>query len=272
MTTIDRIAAGLKAVRKQRPVIHNITNYVAMSSSANALLALGASPLMAHAPEEMEEVVALAGAVVLNIGTLSAPWVDSMLLAGRAARARGVPVVLDPAGAGATTFRTLTARRLIAEACPAVIRGNASEIMALDDDAAKAHGVDSRNTVEEAREAAIRLARRHGTVVAATGPEDFVTDGRRVTRIRNGHPLMARITASGCAASATVGALCAVEDDHFMAAVAGLMIFGIAGELAAANDPHAGTYQGLLIDALEAIDESALRRGARFDESTCDQP
>ena len=266
MTMIDQISAGLQAVRAQRPLIHNITNYVVMNSTANALLALGASPVMAHAVEEVEELAANAGAVVLNIGTLSPPWIEAMFRAGRAARTHGVPVVLDPVGAGATSLRTRTARRLLAEAGPTVVRGNASEILALLEDEAHARGVDSRHTVDQARAAALQLARAHQTVVAVTGPEDFVTDGTRQARIRNGHPLMARITGSGCAASAIIGALAAVQPDPYTAAVAGLVVFGIAGEMAATDLPLPGTFQVRLIDALDEIEESELRRGIRLDE------
>ena len=266
MTRIDPIVAGLAAVRSQSPLVHNITNYVVMNTTANALLALGASPVMAHAVEEVEEMAALAGALVLNIGTLSTPWIEAMFLAGRAARARPIPVVLDPVGAGATALRTRTARALMRDARPAVIRGNASEILALLAEDAGARGVDSRHTVEQARATAMTLAREHGTVVAVTGPEDFVTDGRRAVRIRNGHPLMARITGSGCSASAIIGALAAVQPNPFVAAVAGLVIFGIAGEMAAVDMPQPGTYQVRLVDALAEIEESDLRRGARIDD------
>jgi len=266
MTRIDPIVAGLAAVRSQSPLVHNITNYVVMNTTANALLALGASPVMAHAVEEVEEMTALAGALVLNIGTLSAPWIEGMFLAGRAARARSIPVVLDPVGAGATALRTRTARALIRDARPAVIRGNASEILALREEGAGARGVESRHTVDEARAAAMTLAGEHETVVAVTGPEDFVTDGRCAVRIRNGHPLMARITGSGCTATAVIAALAAVQLDPFAAAVAGLVIFGIAGEMAAADAPQPGTFQVRLIDALAEIEENDLRRGVRIDD------
>lgn len=266
MLTIDPIIAGLHAVRAQRPLIHNITNYVVMNTTANALLALGASPVMAHAIEEVEEMVSIAGALVLNIGTLSTPWIEAMFRAGHAAQARPIPIVLDPVGAGATALRTQTARRLIQEVHPTVIRGNASEILALLENEAHTHGVDSQHTVDEARAAAIQLASEARTVVAVTGPEDFVTDGRRMARIRNGHPLMARITGSGCTASSIIGALSAVQPDAFVATVAGLVIFGIAGEMAATDAPQPGTFQVRLIDALDEIDDSDLRRGARIDE------
>jgi hydroxyethylthiazole kinase len=267
MSTTEKIVAGLRAVRERHPLVHNITNYVVMNCTANALLALGASPVMAHAVEEVEEMASMAGAVVLNIGTLSPPWIEAMFRAGRAARAKGVPVVLDPVGAGATKLRTETARQLIRDVHPAVIRGNASEILALVEGGVQTRGVDSRHTVDQARDAARRIARDARCVVAVTGPEDYVTDGARAARIRSGHPLLARITGSGCMATAVVAALGAVEPDAFTAAIAGLVVFGIAGEMAAADAPRPGTFLVRLIDALDEIDDSDLRRGARVEES-----
>lgn len=249
----DRIIRQLAEVRARRPLVHNITNYVVMNSTANTLLALGASPVMAHAEDEVEELAAAAGALVLNIGTLSERWIAAMFKAAAAARRGKVPIVLDPVGAGATQLRTATARRLLAEARPAIVRGNPSEILALAGDGVQARGVDAQHTVEQARAAATDLACQFGVTVAVTGPEDTVTDGRRVARVRNGHPLMARITGSGCAATAVTGAFSAIEPDPFAAAVGALVVFGIAGELAARDNPRPGTYQVQLLDALDEI-------------------
>lgn len=261
--TSDRMATLLAAVRRQRPLVHNITNYVVMNTSANTLLAFGASPVMAHAVEEVEELAAVAGALVLNIGTLSAPWIAAMFKAGLAARTRGTPIVVDPVGAGATRLRTDTARRLLEVLRPAVVRGNASEILALAGGDFQARGVDAQHSVGQARAAAVALARGHETVVAVTGPEDFVSDGSREARIRNGHSLMARITGSGCAATALIGAVCAVTQDRFEAAVTALTLFGIAGEMAAAGTPGPGSFQVRLLDALDALDEAQVLRCAR---------
>jgi len=236
---------------------------VVMNSSANTLLALGAAPVMAHAEEEVEELAAVAGALVLNIGTLSARWICAMFKAAAAARQRQVPIVLDPVGAGATRLRTETARRLLAEGRPAIVRGNASEILALAGDDSQARGVDAQHTVEQARAAAAALALRFGVTVAVTGPEDAITDGHREARVRNGHPLMARITGSGCAASAVTGAFCAVERDPFAAAVGALVVFGIAGELAARDCPGPGTFQVRLLDALDQLSADHLRARAQ---------
>ncbi len=261
---IDRMAQVLDRVRNRRPLVHNITNYVVMQYSANALLAVGAAPVMAHAVEEVKELAGVAGALVLNIGTLSSAWVEGMFLAGRTAVAVGVPVVLDPVGAGATRFRTDTARRLLEDLPPAIVRGNASEILALAGGDFHARGVDSQHSVAQAREAALALAREHRLTVVVTGPEDYVTDGQRAGRVGNGHKLMERITGSGCALSALTGACRAVETDSFVASLAALVIFGIAGELAAQEAVRPGSFQNALLDALDLIDAQHLRRHARF--------
>lgn len=255
-------ARALARIRGSRPLVHNITNYVVMNTTANTLLALGASPIMAHAREEVEELVALAGALVLNIGTLSPPWIEAMERAGETAVARGVPVVLDPVGAGASRLRTQTALRLIERARPRVVRGNASEILALGGGAG-GKGVDAAHAVDEARAAASELARRTGAVVAVTGAEDYVTDGRQAVRVANGDPWMGRITGSGCAATAVTGAFLAVEPAALLAATGALVAFGIAGEMAAEGCPGPGSFQVRLLDALAALDEGAIRRRAR---------
>ena len=260
------IADLLATLRARHPLVHNITNYVVMNSTANALLALGASPIMAHAIEEVEELVGISGALVINIGTLSKPWIEAMFKAGVCARTKHVPVVLDPVGAGASRLRTDTARALLKQVHPAILRGNASEILALGADAiGGARGVDAQHTVAQAHQAAVTLATTHGMVVAVTGVEDYVTDGRREARIRNGHPLMARVTGTGCAASAVTGAFAAVEPDAFQAAVAALVVFGLAGEWAAQHAQHPGSYGIALLDGLDAVTPESVRTGARFE-------
>src|ERR687885_2333407 len=190
--------ADLAALRERKPLVHQITNYVVMNETANATLALGALPVMAHAREEVEEMAALAGALVLNIGTLEPAWVDSMLLAGRAAKEARVPIVLDPVGAGATAYRTATARRLVRELEPNVVRGNSAEIATLAGRAAEIRGVESIGAADSPAEIARAAAHDLGTVVAVTGAVDHVSDGERVMAISNGHPLLASITGSGC--------------------------------------------------------------------------
>jgi hydroxyethylthiazole kinase len=186
-----------------------------------------------------------------------------MFAAAHAARRHRVPVVFDPVGAGATRLRTDTSCRFVSEITPQVIRGNASEILALDGTGGGGQGVDATHTVSQARASAVALARRYGVTVAVTGAEDYVTDGQREARVANGHPLMARITGTGCAASALTGAFCAVERDAFLAATAALVVFGLAGERAAQGDPRPGTYQVRLLDALDEIDGACVLSQAR---------
>ncbi|HZO34178.1 MAG TPA: hydroxyethylthiazole kinase [Gaiellaceae bacterium] len=256
---------SLRQLREARPLVHQITNYVVMNETANATLALGALPVMAHAPEEVEEMVGLAGALVLNIGTLSPHWVDAMLAAGRAANRRGVPVVLDPVGAGATRYRTETARRILGEVDVAVLRGNAGEVATLAGVEAEVRGVESigagGRTADVARSAASSL----GVVASVTGPVDYVSDGERVVAVENGHPLLASITGTGCMSSAVTGAFLAVNRERPLEAAAeALAAFGVAGENAAPGAKGPGTFHVNLYDALAALDPALLDERARF--------
>ncbi len=260
------VAAALRTltgVRAAAPLVHNITNYVVMNNSANALLALGASPAMVHALEEVEDFTSISSALVVNIGTLSPSWVSAMQRAAVRAGERGIPWVLDPVGAGATAYRTDTARALLALR-PTVLRGNASEILAVAGDVGGTKGVDSTAGSEAALEAATILAQRHGTTVVITGAEDIATDGARVVRCGNGHALMPRVTGLGCSLSAVTGACLAVERDALHAAAAALAIFGVAGELAAAQAAGPGSLQVALLDALYTLDVDTLASRARL--------
>jgi hydroxyethylthiazole kinase len=253
----ERLAEVLSAVRRERPLVHNITNYVVMNTTANALLAIGASPAMIHAIEEAAEFAAISRALVVNIGTLSDRWVASMREAADAAHRAGVPWVLDPVGMGATLYRSTVASEL-AHAHPAVIRGNASEIIGLGGAHGAAKGVDSTQGSSSAIDAARRLAHDLGTTVAVTGATDYVTDGERVVAIANGHPMMARVTGMGCTATALVGACIAVERDPVTATAAALVALGIAGEQAAARAAGPGSLQVGLLDALYSLDEATM--------------
>ena len=258
--TIDAaaIASALRRVRANAPLVHNITNYVVMNNTANALLAAGASPAMVHAVEEVEEFVGLAGALVVNIGTLSPAWVEAMHRAAARAHARGTPWVLDPVGVGATRYRTETSAALLAHR-PTVVRGNASEILVLAGvDGAAGKGVDSAHDAGDALAPARRLAARTGGVVAVTGATDYVTDGARTVAIANGHPLMARVTAMGCAVSALTGACLAVETDAWKASAAALILMGVAGESAAAHARGPGSFAVEIIDTLYGLDRAAV--------------
>lgn len=260
------VAAALRTLERVRaasPLVHNITNYVVMNNSANALLALGASPAMVHALEEVEEFTSISSALVVNIGTLSPLWVSAMQRAAVRAGERGIPWVLDPVGAGATAYRTDTARALLALR-PTVLRGNASEILAVAGDVGGTKGVDSTAGSDAALDAATVLAQRHGTTVVITGAEDIATDGARVVRCGNGHPLMPRVTGLGCSLSAVTGACLAVEPDALHAAASALAIFGVAGELAAAQAAGPGSLQVALLDALYTLDADTLVSRARL--------
>ena len=248
----------LHSIREQAPLVHNITNYVVMNTSANALLALGASPVMAHAPEEVAEMVAFAGALVINIGTLSAPWVEAMFKAGLEARRRAIPIVLDPVGCGATRFRTDTAQRLLHELQPAIVRGNASEIQSLLRLGPGAKGVDSRHTPDEVLEDARALARSAGCVVTVSGAVDLIVGSDEVVRIANGHPMMTSVTGMGCTASALTGAFAAVNPKPFEAAEHAMAVMGIAGELAAERARGPGSFQMHFLDALYCLQESEI--------------
>ncbi len=249
--------------REERPLVHNITNYVAMDISANALLAAGASPAMVHAKEEVREFVAISRALAINIGTLSSDWVESMHLAATEASTREIPWVLDPVGAGATSYRTRTSEALAARR-PAVIRGNASEILALAAGTAGTGGVDASHSSDDAAEPARALAARRGTVIAMTGSTDYITNGVRTIAVSNGHPSMARVTAVGCTATVLVAAACAVEADALIAATAALVFLGLCGERAAEGDPGPGTFRVRLIDALAEVTPDDVLRGARL--------
>jgi hydroxyethylthiazole kinase len=256
---------SLKRLRDAKPLVHQITNYVVMNETANATLALGALPVMAHAKEEVEEMTAIAGALVLNIGTLSPHWVDAMLLAGRVANDLGVPVVLDPVGAGATTYRTDTAKRILDEIKVTVLRGNAGEVATLVGVDAEVRGVESIATGGDPADLAREAAKQLGLVASVTGVVDHVSDGDTVMSIANGHPLMASITGTGCMSSALTGCFLAVNREAPLAAAAeALVAFGVAGEDAAQGAKGPGSFHVALYDALAALDPRTLDGRARL--------
>jgi hydroxyethylthiazole kinase len=257
----------LRELRERKPLVHQITNYVVMNETANATLALGALPVMAHAGEEVEEMVGLASALVLNIGTLSQPWVEAMLLAGRAASARGTPVVLDPVGAGATAYRTDTARRILDEVRVTVLRGNAGEVATLVGADAEVRGVESIATGLEPEELAIEAGRQLGLVAAVTGPVDHVSDGERTLAVANGDPLLAVVTGTGCISSALTGCFLAAKPEKPLAAAAeALAALGVAAEDAADGAAGPGTFHARLYDALAALDPDTLDNRAHISE------
>ena len=251
-TTIssDVLSAAIAAVRTQSPLVHNITNYVVMNNSANALLAIGASPVMAHWVSEMEEMTAIAGALVLNIGTLDDKWIDAMVVAGMAALRLGTPIVLDPVGVGATSQRTGAAMKIIEHCRPTIIRGNASEIMALVDANVKSKGVDSSASSDDALESAKRLAVDTGAVVVISGAIDYITNGVDVYTVEGGNPIMTSVTGMGCTSTAIVGAFAAVVEDPMVAATAAMAVMSLAGERAAEYSRGNGSMQVNFLDEL----------------------
>ncbi|HEY6606315.1 MAG TPA: hydroxyethylthiazole kinase [Gaiellaceae bacterium] len=255
----------LRMVREGKPLVHQITNYVVMNETANVTLALGALPVMAHAREEVEEMVALAGALVLNIGTLSPHWVDAMLAAGKAANARGVPVVLDPVGAGATSYRTDTARRILDEVKVAVLRGNQGEVATLVGVEAEVRGVESIEVGGDPADLARAAARNLGVVASVTGRVDHVSDGASVLSIANGHELLTTVTGTGCMSSAITGCFLAVKREAPLEAAAeALAAFGVAAENAARDARGPGSFHVGLYDALAALEPETLDTQAKI--------
>ena len=257
------VAEGVDRIRREGPLVHNVTNLVAMTLSANVLIAAGASPIMSAAPEETADLAGFSGALVVNIGTLTRDWIEGARAAVRGARAAGRPWILDPVGVGATAFRRETTQGLLAQS-PRIVRGNASEIMALAGGAAGGKGVDSTAGADAAAESARRLAADTGAVVAVTGALDLVTDGRRMLTVANGHELLTRTTASGCALTALIGAWAAVLPDPLEATAGALAAYGVAAELAALKAGGCGSFVSALLDALGALDGATAARLARI--------
>jgi hydroxyethylthiazole kinase len=242
---------ALRRISEEKPLVHHLTNYVSVSLVANTTLLTGALPVMAHAHEEVEEMVGLASALVLNIGTLDPTFVEATLLAGKRANERGIPVVLDPVGAGATSFRTKTAERLLSDLGIAAVCGNAGEVATLAGLSAEVRGVES--LAGDAREAAVGAASALGITVAATGETDYVSDGERTLAVSNGHPLMSRVVGSGCASTAVVGCFATVGGAGVETVAHALAYFGRAGEVAAEVAKEGGTFEPRLLDALAEL-------------------
>ncbi len=262
--TVERVGERLEEIRKKKPLLHHITNYVVMNETANLTLALGALPVMAHAHEEVEEMVSLASCLVLNMGTLEPYWVESILKAGRKANELEVPVVFDPVGAGATKYRTETAKRMIGEIKIDVLRGNAGEISVLVGAGGKVRGVEAEEAAHNLHELAKEFAQKKEMTVAVTGKRDLVTDGKRVAFIHNGHQMLSWVTGTGCMATTLIGGFLAVERDPFLACVYGLTAFGICGELAAQErEGKPGSFHVSLYDALASLNRKEILQRAR---------
>jgi hydroxyethylthiazole kinase len=255
--------SDLAAIRERKPLVHQITNYVVMNETANATLAIGALPVMAHALQEVEQMASAASALVLNIGTLSDEWVEAMIAAGLAANAASVPVVLDPVGAGATSYRTDTAKRLLDVLELAVVRGNSAEIATLAGRQAEIRGVEAVGGAGSSGELARAAAQALGCVVAVTGAVDHVSDGETVNAVANGHELMGTVTGTGCMSTAITGCFLGVQPHALTAATGALVAFGVAGEDAAKEAKGPGSFHVALYDALYALDPDKLDAQAR---------
>ena len=254
-----QIIHSLNKLREHQPLVHNITNDVVTNTTANALLALGASPIMANAIEEVADMVVIANSLVVNTGTLSCASLNSMLLATETATQLGKPWILDPVGAGATPFRLASNRQLL-DHQPSVLRGNASEIKALLTGTREGKGVDSSSSGEASVDFIQARAREHHLIIAVTGATDYVTDGYDVYKINNGHRMMARVTGTGCTATAIIGAFLAVCDTPLIATVSGLACLGIAGQLASMDCPGPGSLQLRILDELYLLDQATIEK------------
>lgn len=254
------------SVRENSPIVHNVTNYVVMNNTANALLSVGASPIMAHAKNEIEQMVAISGALVINIGTLDDTWIEGMRMAITAAKKFNKPWVLDPVGAGATDYRTKISRELIELHQPSVVRGNASEIMAVANLNVKSKGVDTSHETSDAVDAAKYLCSSALVpVVCISGATDYCISKEKSACINNGHPLMTKVTGLGCTATALIGAFCAVAPDSiFDATCAAMALMGIAGEITAEHADGPGSFQVKFLDNLYRIDQPQFNNRLKF--------
>jgi hydroxyethylthiazole kinase len=250
-------------IRDQHPLLHHITNFVVMNDTANATLAIGALPVMAHAKEEVAEMVGAAGALVLNPGTLTPEWVEAMLIAGKRANELGTPIVYDPVGVGATKLRNETGQKFLDQLCLAVIRGNSGEVGALAGAGGVVKGVESVEGVNDPVAVAKMLAKKYNTVVAITGKRDIVSDGTRVFGVDNGHVMLKTITGTGCMSTTMVAAFCAVEKDYLVAATAALACYGLAAQRAARHAKAPGSFRAALLDAIYQLTPAQIKVGVK---------
>lgn len=254
-----KVFKDVEEIRKQKPLIHNITNYVVMNNTANALLAIGASPVMAHAVEEVADMVKIASALAVNIGTLSSHWIEGMKIAMSAAKEKGIPIVFDPVGVGATPFRNTTCEELLHLVNPTIIRGNPSEIMALAKlNESNTKGVDSTESSDKALESAYKLSQYYKCVVSISGEVDYIVEGRTVAKVFNGSAMMPLVTGLGCTATSLTAAFAAVNRSYFAAALHAMAVMGIAGEIASEAALGTGTLQVEFIDALHLLEKEQI--------------
>lgn len=254
----------LREVRAKKPLVHNITNFVVMNNTANALLAVGASPIMAHAIPEVKDMVNIVNSLVINIGTLEDDWVTAMLKAMLRAQELEKPIVLDPVGAGATPYRTDTVKHLISQVAPTVIRGNASEIMALYT-ATQTRGVDSTESAESALEAGRFLNQKYNAIICISGAVDYIISQNQLAKVHNGHEMMTLVTGMGCTATALHGAFLGITQDDFKASIATMSIMGVAGEIAQEKSAGPGSLQMNFLDTLYSLNQEDLESRLRLE-------
>ncbi len=258
-------------VREKSPLIHNITNYVTVNDCANAILAIGASPIMADDAKEVEEIVSISSALVINIGTLNQRTITSMIMAGKRANELNIPVILDPVGAGASILRNKTIQEILSQVKINVICGNLSEVSFLAGLKVSTKGVDTAK-VDEKNDAVViakLVANKYSCVVGITGKVDIISDGIRVAKIANGHKLLSRVTGTGCMTSALIGSFCSVTNDYYMATVIGIATMGISGEIAFEKTGIIGTgsFHISIIDALSNMNSTCFLERAKIDET-----
>jgi hydroxyethylthiazole kinase len=271
--TANDLWQDIANVRTQSPLVHSITNFVVMNLNANVLLAAGASPVMAHAHEEVKDMASIAQSLVLNIGTLEPYWIESMGLALQVAQQRGIPSVLDPVGAGATPYRNQALDKLLQLGHPTVIRGNGSEIMSTANAAIKTRGVDSSASANDALGAAQALAQRTKGTICVSGETDHILDvHKRHALLNNGHVWMTKITGIGCSSTALIGAFCVVQPDAWRATTSAMALMSVAGEIAAekaqAQQAGVGTMASLLLDQLQLLDEATFLKRIKLSTQT----
>jgi hydroxyethylthiazole kinase len=251
-------------VREKRPLVHHITNYVTVNDCANITLCAGGAPVMADAPEEAAEMAGIASSLVLNIGTLNTVQIESMILAGGKANERGIPVILDPVGAGATRFRTAMVKRLLDELEITVLKGNAGEIGVIAGVEAVVRGVDSYGLAGDPLMIAAGLAKTIHCTVVISGVTDVISDGKHSLLVDNGHSLMGSISGTGCMAASVIGTFCAESREPVMASAAALAAFGLSGERAAAVAHGPSSFKTALFDELANLTPQDLAAGARI--------
>lgn len=253
MRTIERI-------RTLNPLIQNITNVVVTNFTANGLLAIGASPVMAYAHEEVADMAKIASALVLNMGTLDETVIESMIIAGKSANENNVPVVFDPVGAGATPYRTESARRILREVKVNVLRGNAAEVANVIGEEWAIKGVDAGNGTGDVVSLAQKAARQLGCITVLTGKEDVITNGDTTYVVGNGHPILTKVTGTGCLLSSVIGAFYAAGEQPLYAVTEAVAYYGVAAELAAAKtvEKGPGSFQIEFLNQLAVVSDEIL--------------